>query len=252
MRSPPDENQEIYPQLPTPDLTNHQLEASVATLKSRVDRLEAENGFLKRELQQTIGEKTELTSKLYTATQETSRANELDAGNGVLRTELQQTIEQKTELSSKLYKVTQERDDLIRQRQTSLLKIRKLNDMIIKNSQTSDEPLDDEVLQDMFKVRNMTTEIIKRFFPREALFRINVAEDLTNRLKNPFYSQFYRQILYPDKTLETRHRRLISLLFRELHIQFFGPDARRFGLPRDMETKFQEFERMIERGNKGS
>jgi hypothetical protein len=120
------------------------------------------------------------------------------------------------------------------------------------NNQTSDEPLDDDVLRDLLRVRSMTTGVIYRFFPRQAVFRPEEAEDLAKRLNNTFYSQFYLFILRPDKGLTARRRRLISLLFRELQIQFFGPDARRFGPPRDTETKFQEFERGIDASNKGS
>jgi hypothetical protein len=202
-----------YPELPQDDAASHDLEALVAALTAKVDELTTENGTLKEALDLAADETTELTSRLS--------------------------------------KATQERDDLGRQRQTNLLKIRRLNDMIIKNSQNSDEPLDDEVLQDMFKVRNMATDIIKRFYPAEAGFKAEIAKGLTKRFNDQFYSQFYKDRLYPDRNPERRRRLLISLLFTELQILFFCSNARRFGLPGDMEARLQELERMIEASTKG-
>jgi hypothetical protein len=204
----------LYQQLPPSDTADDEPGSLIATLKSRVHELTEENDKLKNKLEQTVQEKTGLVSMLN--------------------------------------KATQERDDLGRQRQASQLKIRKLNDLIIKNSQNSDEPLDGEVLQDMFKVRNMTTDVIKKFYPGEVKYHPDVAKELTKRLQNPFYSQFYKYQMFPDKGPERRRRLLISLLFKELQHLFFGPDARRFGLPRDTEKSFQGFEKEIEGSIKGS
>jgi hypothetical protein len=123
--------------------------------------------------------------------------------------------------------------------------------MIIKSGQNSDEPLDGDILQDMFKVRNMTTDIIKRFYPNEAKYRPDMLKDLAKRMNTSFYFQFYTDTLHPDKIPRRRQRRLIALLFTELQLLFFGPQARRFGLPREIETGLQEFEKMIEASTKG-
>jgi hypothetical protein len=181
----------------------------------------------------------------------TLRVDELTAENERLKKSLEGATADTAALTSKLNDAMHERDDLSRRSQTNMLKIRRLNEMIIKNSQNSDEPLDDEVLQDMYKVRNMTTDIIKRSYPGDATFRADIAKDLVKRFTNDHYAQFYRQQLYPDKSPERRRRLLISLLFLELQTLFFGPSARRFGLPEHMEGSFQELERMIEASNKG-
>jgi hypothetical protein len=212
MTSPPPD--ELYLQLPQEDAPVHGLEAAVATLTSKVGELTTENDNLKKRLDVAADEATELTSRLS--------------------------------------KVTQERDDFGRQRQANQLKIRRLNDMIIKNGQNSDEPLDDEVLQDMFKIRNMTTDIIKRFYPGEATYKPGSLKDLTKRLNDQFYARFYQEQIHAYKNPERRRRLIISLLFQELQILFFGPNARRFGLPINMEPSFQELERMIEASTKGS
>lgn len=211
MTSPPPD--ELYPRLNQLEITKSNLEVSVATYRSQIDKLQEENSKLHTELQQRAGEQADLTSRLS--------------------------------------KAMQERDDLGRQRQTNLLKIRKLNDMIIKGGQNSDEPLDGDILQDMFKVRNMATDIIKRFYPNEVKFWPDVAKDLTRRMNTPFYSHFYKHELEPDKTPRRRQRRLIALMFKELQSLFFGPHARRFGLPRGMERGLQEFEKIIEGSPKG-
>jgi hypothetical protein len=212
MTSPPPD--ELYLQLPQEDAPAHELEAAVATPTSKVDELTTENDDLKKRLDVAADEATELTSRLS--------------------------------------KLTQERDDFGRQRQANLLKIRRLNDMIIKNGQNSDEPLDDEVLQDMFKIRNMTTDIIKRFYPGEAMYKTGSLKDLTKRFNDQFYARFYQEQIHAYKNPERRRRLLISLLFQELQILFFGANARRFGLPINMEPSFQELERMIEASTKGS
>jgi hypothetical protein len=211
MTSPPPEK--LYPDISTEVATAQDGEAAVSKLTSRVDELTAENEQLKNLLEETTAETAALTSKL----------------NDTMR----------------------ERDDLSRLRQTNTLKIRRLNDMIIKNSPNSDEPLDDELLKDMFKVRNMTTDVIKRFYPGDATFYPDDAKDLEKRFNNPHYSQFYKRQLHPDKNPERRRRLLISLIFSELQLLFFGPNARRFGLPEHMEGSLQELERLIEASTKG-
>ncbi len=206
MSSPPPED--FYQQAGPPDLAAQLPEATIAKLESQVAELTVENGELKQSLEQAT--------------------------------------EQKADLILKLNKATQERDDFARQRQANLLKIRRLNDMIIKNSQNSDEPLDEEILQEMFKVRNMATEVIKTFYPGEARFR----PDLAKRL-DEYYSHFYEHRMFPDRNPERRRRLLISLLFGELQLLFFGPNARRFGVPKEMERELQQFEKQIEASNKG-
>lgn len=206
----------LYPQI-TPitqkDAAGQDFEASVATLTSRVDELVAENGDLKRA---------------------SDRASEEVA-----------------ELQSKLTKLTQERDDLSRQRQTNLLKIRRLNDMIIKGVENSDEPIDDSILQDMYEVRNKATDVIRGFFPGDALFKPDVGKSLTKRLGDHFYTSYYREQIQPDKNPERRRRLLIALMFTELRFQFFGAEARRFGLPGHMEAGLKDFEKLIEESTKG-
>ncbi|CZR66369.1 uncharacterized protein PAC_16270 [Phialocephala subalpina] len=210
MTSPPPDR--LYPHIPTEVAAAQDGGSVVATLTLTVDELAAENERLKKSLEEATADTAALTSKL----------------NDTMH----------------------ERDDLSRQRQTNMLKIRRLNDMIIKNSQNSDEPLDDEVLQDMYKVRNMTTDVIKRFYPGNATFRPDIAQELEKRFNNHYYSQFYQQQLRPDKNPERRRRLLISLVFLELQTLFFGPHARRFGLPEHMEGSFQELERIIEASTK--
>jgi seryl-tRNA synthetase len=153
---------------------------------------------------------------------------------------------EKDELVLKLNRANQERDDLLRQKQVNQLKIRKLNDMIIKNSSKSDEPIDEDILQDMFRIRNLTTEIIKTHFAGEAKFH----PDKARRLED-YYAHFYDQRVRKNVP-EGRRRLLISAVFEELQHLFFGPNAKRFGVPRDMEKELQQFERQIETSNKGS
>jgi chromosome segregation ATPase len=181
-----------------------------------------------------------------------SKAEALAAEKKVLEQTLERTVEDKTELSSRLNEAVQERDELRRHRQANMLKIRKLGDMIVKNSQTSDEPLDEDILQDMYKVRNMTTEVIKKAYPDHVLIMPEVAKDLTKRFNTDYYTRFYIQRVMIDKGPERRRRLLISMLFEVLYDKFFDLGARRFGVPRDMETKLQEFERRIEENSKGS
>lgn len=171
----------------------------------------------------------------------------LKVQNSDLKQSFNQTTEEKGELSLKLDKATQDKDDLLRQRQMNLLKIRKLNDIIIKNSQKSDEPLDEEILQQTYKIRNLTTEIVKAHFAGDAKFRV----DLAKRLEE-YYRHFYEHCVMPDRNPERRRRLLISLVFRELQHWFFGPNAKRFGVPTQMEKELQQFERQIEASNKGS
>lgn len=121
MTSPPPE--QFYQQLPLADTTGHDFELELVTLRSKVDTLELENGELKKILKQRDEERVELTSRID--------------------------------------QTTQERDDLGRQRQSSQIKIRKLSGMIVKNSHSFDEPVDDDILQDMFKVRKNTACSLK-------------------------------------------------------------------------------------------
>jgi len=181
----------------------------------------------------------------------TARVDELTTENERLKKSLEETTTDTALLTSKLNEAMGERDELTRQHQAGKLKIRRLNDMIIRNSPNSDEPLDDEVLRDMYNIRNMTTDVIKKFYPGDASFHPAIAKELARRLNNSYYSHFYRQQLHPDKSPERRRRLLISLLFQELQARFFGPNARRFGLPEQMEESFQELERMIEASTKG-
>jgi hypothetical protein len=143
--------------------------------------------------------------------------------------------------------VTEERDDLNKQNKTNVMKIKKLSGMIVKNSQKSDEPLDQEVLGEMFAIRNKAAELIKTYFPGGAKFR----PDLARRL-GPTYRQFYEERMFPNPVPERRRRLLISLLFDVLQRLFFGPDAKRFGVPRETEMELQKFESWIETSNKGS
>ena len=210
MTSPPPD--ELYQKLPERDAAAQESDAVIASLSSRVEELKAENERLKQQAELAAVELAECTSKLN--------------------------------------KTTEERDDLGRQRQTNLHRIRKLNDMIINNSQKSDEPPDEEMQRDMFKVRNMTTDVIKRFYPGDALYKPEKGKALAKRL-GEFYYYYYRDQIQPDKTPERRRRLLIALLFIELQFLFFGPNARRFGLPSQLEAGFQELERMFEGSNKG-
>ena len=107
-----------------------------------------------------------------------SKVLELRMENGQLTESLNRAKDEKEELVSKLNKANQDREDLFRQRKVDQLKIKKLNDMIIKNSSKSDEPLDEEILQDTFKIRNLATEIIKTHFAGEAKFRTEPARRL--------------------------------------------------------------------------
>lgn len=204
---------ELYQKLPERDAAAQESDALIASFSSRVEELKVENERLKQE--------AELAAAVL------------------------------AETTSKLNKITEERDDLSRQRQTNLHRIRKLNDMIINNSQKSDEPPDEEMQRDMFKVRNMTTDVIKRFYPGDALYKPEKGKALTKRLGDQFFSYYYREKIQPDKNPERRRRLLIALLFMELQFQFFGPNARRFGLPIQMEAGFQDLERMLEGSNKG-
>jgi len=179
-------------------------------------------------------------------TQLESEIRALKTANEDLTELLKQANYEKDELVLKLNRANQERDDLLRQKQVNQLKIRKLNDMIIKNSSKSDEPIDEDILQDMFRIRNLTTEIIKTHFAGEAKFQPEKARRLEE-----YYARFYDQRVRKNFP-EGRRRLLISAVFEELQQLFFGPNAKRFGVPRDTERELQQFERQIETSNKGS
>lgn len=170
----------------------------------------------------------------------------LTAKNDELNKIVKETTDEKEELLVKLKQTEQERDEHVRKRQADISKIKRLTEMIVKNSQRSDEPLDVEMMQETFKIRNMATEVIKTHFPGEAKFR----PDSAKRLNDEYYRRFYDPRLKGNHP-EGRRRLLISLLFAELQRWFFGSPAKRFGMPNEMEKQLQRFEKDIESSNKG-
>lgn len=170
----------------------------------------------------------------------------LTAKNDELNKIVKETTDEKEELLVKLKQTEQERDEHVRKRQADTSKIKRLTEMIVKNSQRSDEPLDDEMMSETFKIRNMATEVIKTHFPGEAKFRT----DLAKRLNDDYYRRFYDPRLRGNFP-EGRRRLLISILFAELQRWFFGAPAKRFGMPNEMEKQLQRFEKDIESSNKG-
>jgi hypothetical protein len=175
-----------------------------------------------------------------------SQILDLTAKNDELNKIVKETTDEKEELLVKLKQTVQERDEHVRKRQADVSKIKRLTEMIVKNGQRSDEPLDAEMMQETFKIRNMATEVIKTHFPGEAKFRVESAK----RLNDEYYRRFYDPRLRRNLP-EGRRRLLISLLFAELQRWFFGAPAKRFGLPNEMEKQLQRFEKDIESSNKG-
>lgn len=174
-----------------------------------------------------------------------SQLRELQVRNEHLQQTANQIGHERDNLGRKLTQVTQEKDDLSRKLNGSIIKVRKLNDLIIKNSQQSDEPPDAEILDETFKIRNQITNIVRTHFAGDAKFLVGKAEQLDN-----WYRSFYFRRL-KELPAEGRRRLLISIIFGELQLNFFGTTVKRFGLDRETETHMQAFERQIETSNKG-
>lgn len=175
-----------------------------------------------------------------------SKLRELEIKNEELQKTAMQISHEKDDLGRKLTVVNQEKDDLGRKLNGSLVKIRKLNELIVKNSQQSDEPPDTEVLEETYKIRNLVTSIVRTHFAGDTKFIRDKAEQLES-----YYRSFYFRRL-KDLPAEGRKRLLISMIFGELQLHFFGTTVKRFGLDRETEAHMQSFERQIETSNKGT
>lgn len=176
-----------------------------------------------------------------------ARVEELTMLNRTMRLDLEDRGPGQETFQERLNVAIAERDHFARESQTRLLKIKRLNELIIKNSQSSDELPDDFYLERMFKIRNMAAEIMERFYPDSVLFVPKTAETLAQRL-DPYYWKFYDRDLKRDQSPERRRRLIRALIFKELQLMFFR--GKRFGVPRDAEKALQLFERTIEGSTK--
>jgi hypothetical protein len=159
------------------------------------------------------------------------------------RTELVAIIKERDYLNQRLVALGKEKDELSRKLNASVHKVRKLNEIIVRNSQRSDEPPDDEIQREMFNIRNMLTIIVRTYYDGDAKFDGSIAGKLGER-----YHHFYLKYL-KNLSPEGRKQLLIALIFEKLEEWFF--ESKRFGTDSGTESSFQSFERQIETSNKG-
>jgi hypothetical protein len=159
------------------------------------------------------------------------------------REELVAMTKERDYLNHRLVALGKDKEELSRKLTASAHKVRKLNEIIVRNSQRSDEPPDDEIQREMFNIRNMLTSIVRTYYAGNAKIDGGIAGKLEER-----YHDFYLKHLKRFSP-EGRRQLLIALIFETLQEWFF--ESKRFGTDSSRESSFQSFERQIASSNKG-